>query len=641
MSSESSAVSTRGNRSSDGGRGRESPGISDSQQAHGRISHGLGRVGVHLAVVGVFTIPAVFLWWSAWSGGAASTVRCDCLDPGQQIWFTAWPAYALAHGLDPFSTTWLWPSHGVNLLDNASAPLAGIVLAPLTWLFGPVATTTVALTLAPGLSAWGCWVACRRFVDWLPACWVGGFIFGYSPFVVESVAQGHLSTGLLVLPPLLLVVLHETLVRQEWSPASCGLAMAAVVVAEFLISEEVLTILLVTAAVGVVVAAVLSPARILPALPFALRAAGVASIASLVLLLGPVWFALKGPEHITGPVWSGLHLFIVAQAWELWSAGPATATLFTGARQGPQVQFIGYGVLAVAGGSLLLAWRRQTIWVMAVVALVATVLSWGGILWLSPDHFVVGSWLPWSHFTNLPVLNDISAVHFSFVADLGVAVVVAIGLDALHRLRPWRRLPSAARGLTVVGITALMVIPVWGLFQAPLSVQPVNLPLWYRTAALDIPERAVIASYPFPSSGSVTSQPMVWQAVDGMRFKLAGGYVKVPGSGTGVLETGPPGSATRTLDDLTLATGASARSLVVSPRQIRGLRAALRSWKTSYVVVVDRGTVPTEAAGVFTAAIGKVPKVTDRALGMESACGDRPADGRRGSGVPCIHSMSG
>ncbi len=371
--------------------------------------------------------------------------------------------------------------------------------------------------------------------------------------------------------------------------------------------------MVVMSVVGVLVVAVMAPGRVIPALPFALRAMGVAAVTSLVLLLGPVWYTLDGPEHITGSVWGGLHLFIVAQAWELWSAGPVATPLFDGAVQGPQVQFLGYGVLAVVAGSLVLARRRRSIWVLAIVAIIATVFSWGGILWLSPTHVVISSWLPWSHFTNLAVFDDISAVHFSFVADLAVAVMVAIGLDSLQRAAPWRRLPPVIHGAVVAGAVVLMAVPVWGQYQAPLSVQAVDLPQWYETAALHIPEEAVVTSYPFPSSAAVTSQPMVWQSVDGMRFKLAGGYVKVRGSGSGVLRTGRPGSGPWTLIGLTMATGANARSFPLSPLQITDLRETLRSWNTSYVVVVDRGTVPIEAAGAFTATIGVLPEVADHA----------------------------
>jgi hypothetical protein len=570
-------------------------------------------VGFHLAVIATFTLPAVVLWWNAWSEGAASTVRCSCLDPGQQVWFIAWPAYALAHGLNPFFSTWLWAPHGVNLLNNASAPLASLVLSPVTWAFGPVAATTLALTLAPGLSAWGCWVACRRFVTWQPACWVAGFVFGYSPFVVESVAQGHLSTGLLVLPPLILVVLHEILVRQQRSPNWCGMVLGVLILAQFLISAEILTITVLIGAVGIVVAAALAPNRVAAKFPFAIRALCVAAVATVVLMAAPVWYLLVGPQHIAGSIWSGLQFIFVASAYQLWDAGTYRLTLWTGAPSGPPPTFLGFAVLGAATASLAMAWRRRTVWFFAVIFIVSTVLSWGGILGLRPNHSAIESWLPWNWFIGRPVFDNVLPYHFSALADLAVALVVAIGLDALRSTRPWRRLPAAARVGVVAGVTVAMLLPVWLTYQAPLSVQPVSLPPWYASAARHVPQGSVITSYPFPASASLTSEPMVWQAVDGMRFRLAGGYVKVPSSGKGVLHQGPPGAATRTLDDLTLTSGTPIRDFTLSAHQLEELRSALRTWGTSYIVVTDTGPAPSEAAGVLTAATGRVPKISQRA----------------------------
>jgi hypothetical protein len=102
---------------------------------------------------------------------------------------------------------------------------------------------------------------------------------------------------------------------------------------------------------------------------------------------------------------------------------------------------------------------------------------------------------------------------------------------------------------------------------------------------------------------------MVWQAADGMRFRLAGGYVKVQGPGHGVIGVGPPGSATRTLDGVTLGSG----KITLTARQLEELRSAIRSWGTSYIVVTDTGAAPTEAAGMFTAATGVVPHISHRA----------------------------
>jgi hypothetical protein len=580
--------------------------------APGPVPPWLRRTGLNLGVIAVFTVPAVVLWWHAWTGGAASTVRCACLDPGQQAWFIAWPAYALAHGHDPFSSLWLWPPGGVNLLANASAPLAGLVVAPVTWVFGPFVATTLALTLAPGLSAWGCWVAARRITTWRPAQWLAGFVFGYTPFVVESVALGHLSVGLLVFPPLIFVVLHEICVRQRWSPWRAAVSLGLLLLGQFLVSPEILVITVVAGALGVGAAAASDPARFVRALPYAGRALALGAGVTAVLLALPAWDLLAGARHIHGAVWGGLHGLFVAQAWELWRAGPWRSAVLPDVVQGPQEQFLGVAVLVVAAASLAVAWRRRAAWVLAFLAIACTVLSWGHLLWTGPDHLVVSSWLPWGWVTNLPVFDDVSAIHFAAVTDLAVALLVAVGLDALVRRKFWRRLPLARVAL-VVATGAVMVVPIWRLYNAPLSVQHVHAPPWYTTAALTVPEGSVVVSYPFPASSSLTAQPMVWQAADGMRFRLAGGYVKVPGPSGAVIGTGPPHSAVRTLVDLTLPPGPPGTVPAVSALDLEHLRAALGTWGASYVVVSDRGTLPVEAAAVFTAATGRLPVIEHRA----------------------------
>ena len=587
--------------------------------AHRRRSGGAGSTGTgrralgHLVAIALFTLPAVVLWWGAWHRGAASTVRCACLDPGQQVWFIAWPAHALAHGLNPFFSHWLWPPAGVNLLANASAPLAGLAVAPFTWLFGPLASTTLALTLVPGLSAWGCWVACRRFTSWRPACVVAGLLFGYSPFLVESVAQGHLSTGLLVFPALMLAVLHEVLVAQRWAPRRAGAALGALALGQFLVSPEILTVCVLVLLLGLVAAIACSPRRARAAFPHAVAAFGWAALVGGALLALPAWFMVAGPQHITGSIWSGLQAIFVAATYELWNPGPYRTTLFARAAQGPAPQYLGFAVLGAAVASVALSWRRAAVWVLALVALAATVLSWGSFLQLGVGDSRLANWLPWAWFTYRPVLDNISAAHFAAPADLAVCVVVAIGLDSLRRAgRRWA-LPALAWSVMAVGAAAALLVPLWVTYDAPLAVQPLALPPWYATTATHVPVGSVVLTYPFPSSSAVTSDPMVWQAADSMRFRLAGGYVKVPGPRQGVIGLGPAGSATRTLDELTLPGGAASGHFTLTAPDVVGLRAALRRWSVRYVVVTDLGPDPVAAAGVFSATTGSPPDVSRRA----------------------------
>ena len=143
-----------------------------------------------------------------------------------------------------------------------------------------------------------------------------------------------------------------------------------------------------------------------------------------------------------------------------------------------------------------------------------------------------------------------------------------------------------------------------------MSVQQLHLPPWYSTAALQVPEGSVVTSYPFPASDALMSAPMVWQSVDGMRFRLAGGYLKVPAADgkQGVIGLGPPDSAARILQQLTY------RPDTVAPTAsaLAGLRTGLRSWGTSYIVVVDIADA-VGAAALLTAATDQMPVVSHRA----------------------------
>ncbi len=57
----------------------------------------------------------------------------------------AWPAWAIAHGANVFFAGVVNTPHGANLLSNTSGTLVGVVLSPVTWLWGPVTSTKVAL----------------------------------------------------------------------------------------------------------------------------------------------------------------------------------------------------------------------------------------------------------------------------------------------------------------------------------------------------------------------------------------------------------------------------------------------------------------------------------------------------------------
>src|SRR5579863_400495 len=206
----------------------------------------------YLLAAGGYLALSILVWWHVWSTHPTAVTTCGCGDPSAAIWYTSWPAYALSHGLNPlFSSAVGYPT-GVNLVFAAY----GVVLAPLTWLFGPVAALNVGLTLAPVLSALAMFALARRWVSFPPAAFVAGLLYGFSPFVLANVTTAHVDFSMVAIPPLVVICLDELLVRQRHRPAVTGVVLGVLLSAQFLVGTEVLILLV----LEVVFAAVLMAA---------------------------------------------------------------------------------------------------------------------------------------------------------------------------------------------------------------------------------------------------------------------------------------------------------------------------------------------------------------------------------------------
>src|SRR5262249_45289411 len=89
-------------------------------------------------------------------------VASDQIDSSQFMWFLAWWPHAILHGLNPFVTHEIFYPNGFNLEWSTAMPLEGIVLAPITLAFSPVASWNVIQLASPAVSAWTAYLLCRH-----------------------------------------------------------------------------------------------------------------------------------------------------------------------------------------------------------------------------------------------------------------------------------------------------------------------------------------------------------------------------------------------------------------------------------------------------------------------------------------------
>ena len=264
------------------------------------------RVRTLLTATAAYLVLSLFLWWHVWTTHPTSTTTCGCGDSSLFTWFLAWPAYAISHGLNPLYSTALFHPSGVNLLSNTAEVGIGGVLAPVTWLFGPVATLNVALTLSPVLSALAMFVLLRRWVSWTPAAFIGGLAYGFSPFILIALTDAHLMLAMAPIPPLMVACLDEMVVRQRHRPLASGVLLGVLVFVQFFIGSEVLVLVVIAAAIGIallILYGLVHRDALRSRIHHAVAAVVAAGITATVLLAYPVWFALAGPARLSGPIW--------------------------------------------------------------------------------------------------------------------------------------------------------------------------------------------------------------------------------------------------------------------------------------------------------------------------------------------------
>jgi hypothetical protein len=570
---------------------------------------------------------SVFIWWHVWSGHPTSTTTCGCGDPSLVTWFLAWPAHAISHGHNPFYTTAMDYPHGVNLLSNASSLAVGVILAPVTWIFGPIASLNVAMTLSPVLSALAMCFLLRRWVAWPAAAFVGGLLYGFSPFVLTSLSNSWLMLGMGVVPPLLVACLDDLLIHQRGRPVLTGFVLGLLITLQFFIGDEVLLIMAIGLGLGVIAVVVFAALRYRESLRRHLRhvVAGIATavVTAGVLLAYPIWFAFAGPASLSGNIWGpNSAVSFSGTAWGNFllpakSSAIASALVHRfGGYQGPRLspQFFGIGLVVVLVLGCI-AWRRdRRLWLFGGVGIVSVFLSLG---------LVAHGWSPWRLLVRLPLLENIEPYRFVALTFLAAAVMVGLIVDHAYqatsrhlasdrdrpegrdaRRRPAPRWSAAAVGL-VVAAAALLAPALYLARTIPMTTQAVVVPTWFRTAAPHLRGHQVILT--FPDSNAKLSE-LTWQAVGGMHFALVG---------TG----GPSGAASRAgreLGGLSVIAGLSNAypvAPVLTPGSIGKVRRALADWGVTMVVLPDQGHLPVyervpsvvATAAVITAATGAMP----------------------------------
>ena len=477
-----------------------------------------GRAGLQAALL--YLIGALIVTWDAW---AAPTTRWigGCCDPEQSIWFVRWVPYAMAHGVDPLFTHQLNAPDGVNLMWNTSILPWSLIATPITLLAGPILAYNVLILGAIVASALAARLVVGRYVQGSMAPLVGGAVYGFSPYVISH-ASLHLNLTLAWLPPLVLLVFDDLLVRRRHSPRRLGIALGLLGLMQLLTTEEILAT---TAIAGLIVLALLAVQRrsqIRAALPRLATALGFAALTLGVLGAWPLSVQFLGPGRIT----EGL-IDLRAFSTDLLNLVVPTRFQFFAPPEATRISsefsvltheadaYLGLPLIVVLAAIAIVGRRDIRVRTAAIGGLSILILSLGGHLSIGGTS--TGIPMPWILASGFPLLENVVTSRFVVFTWLAVAILVAFGIEQARR-GPLRQAPPR---LAVLGLALLVVLP------APLRSTTNDVPAFFsRWGQEGMRADATILFAPFFRNGA-GADPMLWAAIAGDEPRMVEAYAYV------------------------------------------------------------------------------------------------------------------
>jgi hypothetical protein len=512
----------------------------------------------------------------------------------------------------------------VNLMDNTAAPLLGLVFAPVTWLLGPFASLSLAVRLAFALSATSMCFVLRRWTQWWPAAFIGGLVYAFSPFMVGQ-AQAHLFLTFVPLPPIMLALVDELVVRRRHVVRK-GALLGAVAAAQLLISPEVLAMSGVAATAGLAAMAIRHPVAARERWREVNRGLAAAAASLLALAAYPLWVYLRGPYHVTGPQ----HLISNLQEYHdavesliaptilqrFGTSGMfATGNSLTANNPVEHTAYLGFPLLCLLVLAAVRFRREGIVQLFCVVALGAWLVTLGPVLYIANSSYTAIK-LPYEVIERIPLIDSGLDVRYSLIMYLAVSVMVAVGLDRLRRdglfatvegrqSRPARPKARAALCVAVAFVGLLPLVP-----RLPYQSTPFGVPAVFTAKQSPIADGDVVLSFPLPVGYiGANDQALLWQAGAGMRFKLIGFRGALAGKHHQPLVNAavllPPAAAEQVL--LWGLYGQPSPPPPLDAATSQAIRTFLARYDVDAITVVPWGGPPKAVLAYFTAALGLRP----------------------------------
>jgi hypothetical protein len=469
-----------------------------------------------LAILGCYLAGGVAVTWPRADYLVAHKLPAT-RDAAAFVWGFWWLAHQVEHLGNPWSTSYLAAPVGTQLGLHTLMPLEGLVMLPVTIVFGPSASYNLLSAAIPGLLCYAAYRAARLWLATPAGAIAAGGFFGLSGMLAwRSWYHLNLATGAVFLPLALAAA-----VRLRRDPAGRRCVILGLTLAASLLTDAESAVL---AAIGVLV--VLAPWLVRqPAWAKARAAglaAGVAVAAAAPQLAAVAWQAAANGASVSARLLSESYTRYGVPLAGLFAPSPRVASFgltSLGAvyyRDGVIYQTVGHRHLPVGEGvpmfgvvlttlavlGLLLSWRRRSAWLLALAWLGAAALALGPVLWVGGHAYTpaarmlhgarVSSVLPYTWFVQLPGLSGFREA--GRLAELGLLPAALLAGAAVDWLRQHTAPALAAPALVLVAAAGLLEAGWSG--NLPATVMPAAYRVGVMPTALPALDRPIAASRP-------------------------------------------------------------------------------------------------------------------------------------------------
>ncbi|GGM57790.1 hypothetical protein ACFFX1_17095 [Dactylosporangium sucinum] len=561
-----------------------------------------------LSAVASYLLFAVVVLQHLWGNPRTRMLTDNTQDQIFFEWVLTHAARVVTHGESPIFTDEMNSPLGVNLMANTSILGLALPLSPVTLLFGAGVTFALVCTLALAGTATGWYLFLSRVVVRSKgAAYLGGLFCGFAPAMISQITGHPNIAGQYLIPFVIWAVFR----LRDGSPVRRGLVLAALVVYQCFINEEIL--FLTACALAVFLLVYLRPREFLPAARAALPALGITAVVAGVLLAYPLFHQFFGPQ-----AYRGLPDFVLKINTDLASftefsrrsivGDPARIENMGGATE--ENTFFGWPLVGLLAAALVVLARHRAARALYATGIVFAVLSLGIVV---KRHGAETSWHgPWEWVHKLPLFDSVVPTRLALVVTPVVGVIVALIADRLV-VQP---AAAAAGALDTEAPNAVER----GAGQAaeepaadrrPSPTAPI---LWAVALAVALvplvptpqpaDERSTVPAFftsgawrgHIPEGGTVVVVPGGWwESLDAMRyataanldFSIAGGYFLAPDPNDPERQAmfGPAQPATMGLLAGVANDGAVPQ---VTPEQQEQARADARYWKATTIVLAEQ-----------------------------------------------------